>query len=165
MIMVKAVVQTDPQNVAISEIMQSLRRIIKTLQDYSHEVSGQFGITGPQLWALKIIRENGGLSLGDLSQRMYVHPSTISGLMDRLEKKGYVIRDRSQEDRRVVQVELTPRGNRLAKKAPNPIQGRMIYGLRRVKKEELQRIRDSVQTLVDIMEAQTVKVTFFFDQE
>ncbi len=163
--MMKSTVPADPKNVAISEIMQALRRIIKTLQDYSHEVSGQFGITGPQLWALKIIRENGGLSLGDLSQRMYVHPSTISGLMDRLEKKGYVLRDRSQQDRRVVKVDLTPRGSRLAKKAPNPIQGRMIYGLRKLKREELHRIYGSIRKLVEIMEAQEIKVTFFFDEE
>jgi DNA-binding MarR family transcriptional regulator len=163
--MMKSTVPVDPKNVAISEVMQSLRRIIKTLQDYSHEVSGQFGITGPQLWALKIIRENGGLSLGDLSQKMYVHPSTISGLMDRLEKKGYVLRDRSQHDRRVVKVDLTPKGSRLAKNAPNPIQGRMIFGLRNLKEEELYRIYDSVRKLVEIMEAQNVKATFFFDEE
>jgi hypothetical protein len=41
----------------------------------------------------------------------------------------------------------------------------MIYGLRRLRKERLNLIYDSVQELVEIMEAQNVKVTFFFDQE
>jgi len=153
------------RDVAISEIMQSLRRIFKAIQDYSHEVSDKFGITGPQLWALKTISQNENLSLSDLSKRMYLHPSTITGLMDRLEKKGYVARNRDQVDRRVISVQLTPKGKSLTRKAPNPVQGKMIYGLRNLNREELDSIYHSFQKLVEIMEAQNVKVTFFFGQE
>ncbi len=150
---------------AISEIMQALRRIFKSIQDYSQEVSKKFGITGPQLWALKTISANGSLSLGELSQRMYLHPSTISGVVDRLEKKNYVHRDRAKEDRRVVQVRLTPKGKSLARRAPNPIQGKMVFGLGKLKRNQLHSIYDSLQRLVKIMEVQNVKVTFFFGQE
>lgn len=150
---------------AISEIVQSLRRIFKAIQDYSQEVSKKFGITGPQLWALKTISTEGSLSLGELSKKMYLHPSTITGLVDRLEKKGYVLRDRGQKDRRVVKVQLTAQGKKVVRKAPNPIQGKMIYGLNKLKREELNSIYDSVEKLVEIMEVQNVKVTFFFDQE
>jgi len=153
------------RDVAISEILVSLRRIIKSLQDYSQKVSSHFGITGPQLWVLKTIYENGSLSLGELSKRMYLNPSTISGVVDRLEKRRYVLRDRSEKDRRVVKVQLTPKGNRLAKRAPKPIQGKMIYGLRKLKEDELFLIYKSVEKLVEIMEARDVKVTFIFDQE
>lgn len=153
------------RNDAITEIMQSLRRIFKSIQDYSQEVSNKFGVTGPQLWALKTISKNEKLSLGELSKKMYLHPSTITGVVDRLEKKGYVVRDRGQQDRRVIKVQLTPEGKRLVRKAPNPAQGKMIYGLRRLGKGKLKLIYDSIQELVEIMEAQNVKVTFFFDQE
>ena len=153
------------RDVVISEIMQSLRRIFKAIQDYSHEVSEKYGITGPQLWVLKTISLNGNLALGDLGKRMYLHPSTITGLIDVMERKGYVARVRDQEDRRVVKVQLTPKGQRLSIKAPNPAQGKMIYGLRKLKKDELNLIFNSIRKLVEIMEAQNVKVTFFFDQE
>ena len=153
------------RSVAISEIMQSLRRIFKAIQDYYQEVSKEFGITGPQLWALKTISTNGSLSPGELSKKMYLHPSTITGVVDRLEKKGYVVRDRGQEDRRVVKVQLTPKGRKLVKKAPNPIQGKMVYGLRKLEKEKLDSIYDALQKLVEIMAVQNVKATFFFDQE
>jgi MarR family transcriptional regulator, organic hydroperoxide resistance regulator len=152
-------------DVAIAEVMQSLRRIFKAIQNYSHEVSGKFGITGPQLWALKTISENESLSLTELGKRMYLHPSTITGVIDRLENKGYVERNRDQMDRRVIYVQLTPKGKRIVKRAPNPIQGKMIYGLGKLRKEELTTIYDSVKRLVEIMEVQNVKVTFFFDQE
>jgi DNA-binding MarR family transcriptional regulator len=152
-------------DVAISEIMQSLRRIFKAVQDYSHEISDRFGVTGPQLWALKTISQNESLALSDLSKRMCLHPSTITGLIDRLEKKGYVARNRDQVDRRMISVQLTPKGKNVTKKAPNPVQGKMIYGLRNLNRKELDSIYHSLQKLVEIMEAQNVKVTFFFDQE
>lgn len=154
------------RNFSIAEIMQSLRRIFKAIQDYSQEVSKEFGITGPQLWALNTIYyANEIISLGELSKKMYLHPSTITGLADRLEKKGYVLRDRGQKDRRVVKLQLTPKGRRLIRKAPNPVQGKMIYGLKKLRREELNLIYSSVKKLVEIMEVQNVKATFFFDQE
>ena len=153
------------RDAAISETMQSLRRIIKSLQDYSQTVYSHFGITGPQLWVLKTLHQNGSLSLGELSKGMYLNPSTITGVVDRLEKKGFVLRDRNEIDRRVVKVQLTPKGTELVKRAPNPIQGKMVYGLRKLKKDELFSIYHSVDKLVEIMEAHDVKVTFLFDQE
>ena len=115
-----AMAQRVPRNVAIFETIQSLRRISKAIQNYSQEVSKKFGITGPQLWTLKTLAVDGNLSLGELSKKMYLHPSTVSGVVDRLEKKGFVRRDRAQEDRRVVTVHLTPKGKKLVKKTPNP---------------------------------------------
>jgi len=153
------------RDVVISEILLSLRRIIKSLQDYSQKVSLHFGITGPQLWVMKTLYENGSLSLGELSKRMYLTPSTLTGVVDRLEKKKYVLRDRSKKDRRVVKVQLTPKGITLAKRAPKPVQGKMIYGLRKLKEPDLLLIHRSVEKLVKIMEAGDVKVTFIFDQE
>ena len=153
------------QDEVILGITQCLRRIIKSLQNYSQNVYSHFGITGPQLWVLKTIYQDGSLPLGELSKRMYLHPSTLTAAVDRLEKKGYVLRNRIEKDRRVINVQLTPEGNRLAKRAPKPIQGKMIYGLRKLKKDELFLIYRSVERLVEIMEAEKVKVTFLFDQE
>jgi hypothetical protein len=51
------------------------------------------------------------------------------------------------------------------KRAPKPIQGRLIYGLRKLKEDELLLICRSIEKLVEIMEAQDVKVTFLFEQE
>jgi len=154
-----------PRDNAVFGIMQSLRRIFRAIRDYSHEVSKNYGITGPQLWAIKTISLYGRLSLGDLGKRMYSHPSTITGLIDVLEQNGYLARVIDREDRRVVKVQLTPKGQRLVKKAPNPVQGKMIYGLTKLKESELNLIFNSLHQLVEIMEVQNIKVTFFFDQE
>ena len=155
-------ISTDDE---ISETVQSLRRIVKTLEDYSQQVSGEFGITGPQLWALKTISDHDVLPLGQLSKKMYLHPSTVTGVVDRLESKGYVARGRDATDRRIVTVSLTAAGRALVRKAPSPVQGKMIYGLRKLKRDELHVIHESLRKLVEIVEAENVKVTFFFDKE
>jgi len=62
-------------------------------------------------------------------------------------------------------VSLTPAGKELVKKAPNPVQGKMIYGLRKLKRDELHVIYESIRKLMEIVEAENVKVTFFFDKE
>jgi hypothetical protein len=59
------------RGVAIFETLQSLRRISKALQNYSHEGSNPDGVIGPQLWVLKTVFKNGSLPLGELSQEMY----------------------------------------------------------------------------------------------
>jgi MarR family transcriptional regulator, organic hydroperoxide resistance regulator len=149
----------------ISETVQSLRRIVKTIEDYSQQVSSEFGITGPQLWALKTISEHGALPLGQLSKKMYLHPSTVTGVVDRLENKGYVMRGRDATDRRIVTVSLTATGQEVVKTAPHPVQGKMIYGLRKLNGDELHVIYESVRKLAEIVEADNVEVTFFFDKE
>jgi DNA-binding MarR family transcriptional regulator len=147
----------------ISETMKSLPRIFEAIRDYSKNVSAKFGVTGPQLRVLETIAQDGSLPLGELSRKMYLHPSTISGVIDRLEDKRYVarVRDSNTGDRRIINVQLTLKGKRLVSKAPNPIQGKMLYGLRKLKKGELNIIHQSVQKLVKIIEDQSLKVTFF----
>jgi DNA-binding MarR family transcriptional regulator len=75
------------------------------------------------------------------------------------------VRDRDSADRRVVKVSLTPGGQDLAAKAPNPIQGKMIHGLMKLSENELNTIYESVRKLAEIAEAENIEVTFFFDRE
>jgi len=148
---------------AVFGIMQSVRRIFRATHDYSHEVSKKYGITDQQLWVIKAVSLDGKLSLGELGKRMYLQPSTITGLIDLLEEKKYLARVRDREDRRVVKVQLTPKGQQLAKKAPNPAQWKMIYGLTKLKRHELNAIFNSIQELLESMEVRDRKVTLFLE--
>jgi DNA-binding MarR family transcriptional regulator len=71
--------------------------------------------------------------------------------VDRFEKKGYVLRNRIEKDRRVINVKLTLKGSKLVKRAPKPIQGKMIYGLKKLKRDELFLIYRSIEELVETM--------------
>lgn len=73
------------------------------------------GLTGPQLSVVKILDELGDMSLSDLSDRIRAQNSTVTGIVDRMEREGLVDRKRSNEDRRVVHIRLTEKGQRLAR--------------------------------------------------
>jgi len=154
-----------PKKTAIAEIMQSLRRMFKAIQQYSEEVLKEFGVTGPQLWLLKTLRRDGGSSIGVLSQKMYLHISTVSGIVDRLEERGYVARKKGDTDRRVVVVHLTGRGKQIIAKAPEPSQGKLLYGLQKLSDREVIRLYEALQKIVRLMEVKQVKVKFFFSDE
>src|ERR1700745_3157490 len=85
-----------------TEIVQGLRRIVKALQTYSQDVRTAYGLTGPQLWALKTLQRHGRLSTGRLAAALAVHQSSVSILVDRLERRALVRRLRGRRDHRVV---------------------------------------------------------------
>ncbi|NKE71228.1 MarR family winged helix-turn-helix transcriptional regulator [Candidatus Manganitrophus noduliformans] len=157
--------KTVSKKTAIAEIVQSFRKIFKAIHRYSEEVLKAFGVTGPQLWLLKTLRDEGGTSVGELSQKMYLHISTVSGIIDRLEKKGSVARKREAPDRRVVTVHLTPAGKRIVDKAPEPFQGKLLYSLENLSKEEVSEMHQALQKIVHLMELEQIEATFFFGEE
>ena len=70
---------------------------------------------GPQLTVLKMLEEVGDLSLSELSERIRAQNSTVTGIIDRMEREGLVVRARSTEDRRVVHIRLTDKGAKIAR--------------------------------------------------
>jgi len=150
---------------AIAQIMQSLRRIFKAIQQYSEEVLKEFGVTGPQLWLLKTLRDEKGTSVSELSRKMHLHISTVSSILNRLEGRGYIARKREEADRRIVTVHLTDQGRRLAIKGPEPAQGKLLYGLQKLSHQEVLELYEALQKIVHLMEVEHIKVRFFFSEE
>jgi DNA-binding MarR family transcriptional regulator len=93
---------------AIVYLSTESRRITK-------ELARRVDLTGPQLTVLKMLEGLGDLSLSDLSDRIRAQNSTVTGIIDRMEREGLVVRARSTEDRRVVRIKLTEKGARIAR--------------------------------------------------
>lgn len=146
-------------------IVQGLRRIVKALQAYSQDVRSGYGLTGPQLWALKTLQRNGRMPVGRLADALVVNQSSVSTLVDRLARRGFVRRIRGRTDRRFVEVALTPRGRALAADAPDAAQGRLLHALEAMSAPGVRRIRRAVDELVQAMEAMDVNARFFFSDE
>jgi DNA-binding MarR family transcriptional regulator len=147
------------------DIVNGLRRIVRAIESYSQEVHKEFGLTGPQLWALKTLKRQGPLATSDLAGALAVQPSTLSLLIDRLEERGLVRRHRPRQDRRFVEIALTPKGAALAALAPEPAQGRLLHGLRALPGRDVRAIRSAVEQLVEMMEASDLEVRFFFSDD
>lgn len=72
-------------------------------------------LTPPQFYVLATIGYAGGLPFGEIGEKLMVTVSNLTGIVDRLEEKGLVVRDRDVRDRRVVRVRLTDKGTKLYK--------------------------------------------------
>lgn len=154
-----------PEPADATLIVQGLRRIVKALHSFSQDVYRKYGLTAPQLWVLKTLQRDGRLSAGQLAQALAVHQSSLSILIDRLEKRGLVTRVRARGDGRFVLIELTRRGLALSTMAPAPAQGRLLHGLQAMTRAEVSEIRRAVDRLVQVMEAEDTTARFFFSDE
>jgi DNA-binding MarR family transcriptional regulator len=136
----------------IVEINGNLRHLIQLLQTRSKKIRKETGITGPQLLAMKTLSDSPGLSISELARRIYLHPATVVGIVDRLEVRGCVVRKRSKEDRRQVHVQLTAKGKRALQKTPGASQAAIPGGLETLPDKKLKRLAVSLAQLVRILD-------------
>jgi DNA-binding MarR family transcriptional regulator len=87
-----------------------------------------------------------------------VKSSTVTGIIDRLEQKGLVARIRNSPDRRVITIELTDAGRQLAHNAPPPVQRKIVDGLRKTPKDEIEQIVLSLKKLTHLLDVQDLEV-------
>ena len=102
----------------IDRILETIVYLYTESRRVTKQLARQHGLTGPQVTALKILEGFGALSLSELSARMSAKNSTITGIVDRMERDGLVARKRSETDRRVVHIEPTERGATIAAQIP-----------------------------------------------
>lgn len=134
----------------ITSIMDNIRRVFQILNEQSQRIRQQTGLTGPQLWAIGVIYEQGPVNISNIARRMYLHPTTVVGIVDRLEARALVSRNRSKEDRRVIWVELTREGRELVQSVPEVVHGLLGAKLEGLSPKELAEINEGIGHLVKI---------------
>jgi len=99
----------------IDSILEAILYLYTESRRLTKELARQVDLTGPQLTVLKMLEGLGDLSLSELSERIRAQNSTVTGIIDRMEREGLVLRARSNEDRRVVKIKLTDKGSKIAR--------------------------------------------------
>lgn len=97
----------------VVEIERLLREISAVVKRKGREILNHFPITPPQFTALTWLKDEGDLTIGDLSQKMCLACSTMTDLIDRMEKNELVTRIRDEKDRRVVRIHLLDYGEKI----------------------------------------------------
>ena len=138
----------------IQDIVGSIRRLIRAVSIDSVRMSRKFSLTAPQSGVMRSLNARGAISSADLSRELCVTPSNITGIIDRLEKKGLVSRIRKEDDRRVVLISLTESGATLAERLPDPIETRLISALSGLKPGKIREMRDALSTVLHLVDAQ-----------
>ncbi len=137
-------------------ILRSLRKIIRAVDRHSRKLSREFNLTVPQLVCLRQLILAGPSSPGTLAAGIYLSQATVTGILDRLETRSLIKRERSSPDRRKVKVSLTESGRQLARDLPWPLQERFAERLSAMPKEGQQTIDRTLKQVVDMMEAQKI---------
>jgi len=140
-------------------VVVALRRIIRVIDLRSRYLVTQYGLTGPQLVLLKELSARDGDSVSKLTQAVHLSQATVTGILDRLEKRELVRRQRSDEDRRRVQIWLTDAGRELLAEAPTLLQEEFIDQLASLDDWEQTQILSSLQRVVSMMEAKHIDAT------
>ena len=104
------------------EFMRLLWAIDHRLQRQSKRMVAALGVTGPQRLVIRVVGRFPGLSAGQLAQVLHLHPSTLTGVLRRLERRGLLTRGRDHRDRRRAVLGLSAAGRQLDVEAAGTIE-------------------------------------------
>ncbi len=144
-------------------VLRAIRRIIRAADLHSRRLAGQHGVTVPQLLCLTKVVESDGITVKEIAEEIFLSASTVVGILDRLEERGWVERERSRTDKRLVHVRPTPPGEALVSQSPSPLHEELVSGLKSLPSGQQQAIAEAVERLVEVLELERVDASPILD--
>lgn len=139
----------DARELGMYEVLKRFRVLLRSMEAHYRRVEERSGLGGAQVWALSEIEaSDGGLTVGELADKLAIHLSTASNLVRRLEELKLVTRSRSREDQRVVQLGVTAAGRRKVEQAPKPSMGLLQQALSEMSANELDTLGGELDKLL-----------------
>ena len=141
----------------MKDMFMDLRRIMRAMDMHSRALAGSHGLTGPQMLCLREIASRGALTTGSLALAVALSPATLTGILDRLEVRGLVSRERRPEDKRRVLVSLTPIGRQMSQELPSPLQDRFSERMTELSADDQAAIRMALASVAKMMDAAEIE--------
>ncbi|HEX4204935.1 MAG TPA: MarR family transcriptional regulator [Ktedonobacteraceae bacterium] len=146
------VVETDEELLSeVAEVEQQLRTIRRDMLRVIEDDQSKAQLTAPQMQAMIALFQAGtseGLTLKELSERMGLAHSTVSGIVDRLERRGMVSRQVSLADRRVTRIVMTNQVRAyIEQRLVSHLHGPLLDALRHATRDEREAILTGLSTL------------------
>ncbi|MBU5212473.1 MarR family transcriptional regulator [Heyndrickxia oleronia] len=139
-------VQQHPKDI-VATIEKDLRYISAIIKQKGRELLSNYTITPPQFVALQWLFEEGDMTIGELSNKMYLAFSTTTDLIDRMEKNELVVRVKDPHDRRVVRIHLLDKGKQMIDEVIQKRQGYLQDILFNFSSDEVLHLKDSLMKL------------------
>lgn len=136
-----------------TEILINIRKIIRSINLESKRIEREFGISIPQYLCLNFLatKETYRATATEIGLHLNLNASTVTGIVSRLEKKGFVARLINPEDKRSSFIYLTAMGDKIIKTIPNLLQDKLTLRLQELKSQELKQLQNSLDLLVKFM--------------
>ncbi|MDE1346620.1 MarR family winged helix-turn-helix transcriptional regulator [Vibrio aestuarianus] len=133
------------------EVLIAIRQIIRATDLHSKKINKDFGLTSPQLLLMREIQSSENMTIRQLSSNTNMSQATATSILDRLEKRGLITRQRDQQDKRKVHALLTAGGNQLLLNAPTLLQDNFIDQFQALSSWEQTLILSSLQRISSMM--------------
>ncbi len=147
----------------IDEVLVALRRVIRATDLHSKHLAKTTGLTAPQILLLQSIRDKGEVTIGELATDVSLSQATVTSILDRLEKRELIYRERSKTDKRKVHAYLTDQGMEMLKSAPLPLQAQFTRQFGDLQEWEQTMIISSLQRIAQMMDAQHIDASPVLD--
>jgi DNA-binding MarR family transcriptional regulator len=140
-------------NESAVRVLRQFRLVFNAVKTHFQQVEKKAGVGGAQLWALSVIRSQPGIGVNGLARAMDVHQTTASNLVRAMVEAELVTTERSETDRRVVQLRVLPAGSRVLRKAPGPFSGVLPEALASLDAAALARLERDLRALISALNA------------
>ena len=131
----------------IRRVLDALRVLVRELRLASVSTEKRHGLSSAQAFVLHTLRGGGPLSLGAIAEATFTDPSSVSVVVRKLEERGLVVKGVSAEDRRRLEIDLSPEGRRVLEQAPLPVQDALIQRLEALGPAEVARLAGLLEAL------------------
>jgi len=135
------------------QIVMLVRRITRAIDSRSRSLLNDYGLTAPQLAVLQAIAGRNTVSAGSIAREVHLGQPTLTGILDRLEKRGFVQRIRDQYDRRGVNVGITDQGRQILAKTPPLLRDQFRERLRELHEWERTLVLSTLQRVAEMLDA------------
>jgi DNA-binding MarR family transcriptional regulator len=145
----------------ISDILIQIRKIVRSINLESKKIQKEYGVSIPQVLCLHFLRNspNFQATQGDVRKFLNLNSSTTSGIIGRLEKKGFVARLPKIGDKRVVNIALTSAGDEIIQRMPPLLHEQLSDKLKTLNPDELVLIEKSLDALVRLLDIQALEAS------
>jgi DNA-binding MarR family transcriptional regulator len=142
-----------------TEVLINIRKIVRSINLESKKIEKKYGVSIPQVLCLNFLRQSKDCQAtqGDIKTFLNLNPSTVSGIIQRLEKKNLIARLPKIGDKRVAKYVLTASGERLLVSIPSLLQDQLTTKLNNIDDLELKSIQTALNRLVDIMQIKNIE--------
>ena len=139
------------------QIIAALRQIAQAIDTYSRQLLAECGLSSPQIGTLRALARSGSRSPSELADALHLSPQTMAGILQRLEQRGLVSRERDKSDKRSFVVRLTSDGVKAESKAPPLLRDEFTAQLEKLPPWEQSQMLANLQRIAHMMHAEDVE--------
>lgn len=126
---------------------------------HSKQLVKKYGLTGPQLMVLKEIKSDEDINIGRVAKKVSLSQATVTNIIDRLETREMVTRERSSLDKRRVIVRITEKTEKILENDPLVLQEDFVQEFNKLEDWEQNLILSSIQRIARLMNAEDIEIT------